>query len=82
MKERTNEMENNIFGVNLRRLRISKGLSQTKLSQLLGLHRNSIGNYERGSREPNFETLVKIADFFECSTDEILRREDFDDKKV
>lgn len=52
------------FAERLKQLRTSRGYSQRKLSELLGMAQSVIGNYEAGLREPNFETLEKIADFF------------------
>lgn len=34
--------------------------------------RSTIANYEQGTREPNFETLEKIADYFNVSMSELL----------
>ena len=52
------------FAEQLKQLRTSRGYSQRKLSKALGMSQSRIGNYEAGLREPNFETLEKIADFF------------------
>lgn len=61
------------FAKNLQRLRISKGLSQTELSKLIGTNRSAVGNYEQGTREPSFEMLIKIAKALGCTTDELIR---------
>lgn len=63
-----------MFKDRLRKLRKSKGLSQYTLAEQLGLSRGQIGNYEQGSREPDYETLIKIADYFNVSVDYILGR--------
>lgn len=52
------------FKTNLQRLREERGLSQRELGEAIGVSTGTIGNYEIGYREPNFETLEKIADFF------------------
>lgn len=59
----------------LKELREEKGLSMRQLSTELGIHYNTYGFYERGEREPNIETLIQMADFFECSLDRLLGRE-------
>lgn len=62
----------NIF----KRLRISSGLTQVEMADRLGISRSTIGMYETGAREPDFETLEAIADFFNVDTDYLLGRTD------
>ena len=69
-------MKGNFFGVKLKELRIEKGLSQRKLGELLGFCNQTVSFWETGSREPDLDALVKIADFFEVSVDFLLNRED------
>lgn len=45
------------FNDRLRELRKGKGLTQDEFSKQSGLTRSAISMYERGEREPNFETL-------------------------
>lgn len=56
------------------KLRTDEGLSQYELAKVLGLSRGQISNYELGTRQPDYETLVKLADFFNVSTDYLLGR--------
>lgn len=60
----------NIF----RQLRIASGLTQNEMAEKIGISRSTIGMYETGAREPDFETLEKIADFFNVDTDYLLGR--------
>ena len=62
----------NIF----KRLRNSCGLTQAEMAEKLGISRSTIGMYETGAREPDFETLEKIADFFNVDIDYLLGRTD------
>ena len=62
----------NIF----KRLRLSCGLTQVEMAEKLGISRSTIGMYETGAREPDFETLEKIADFFNVDIDYLLGRTD------
>ena len=52
------------FAERLKTLRLSKNYTRKELSRLIGISESSINMYERGEREPNFETLELIADFF------------------
>lgn len=65
-----------MFGKNLAKIRKSRKLSQYDLAEKMGFSRGQIANYEQGTRQPDFETLQKFADFFEVSTDYLLGRTD------
>ncbi len=58
----------------LKSLRATKGLTQDELSKQLNISRSTIGMYEKGAREPDFETLELIADYFNVDTDYLLGR--------
>ena len=55
-------------------LRQTRVYSQADLSEALEISRSSISMYENGNREPDFETLEKIADFFNVDIDYLLGR--------
>lgn len=59
-----------------KKLRLSHGYTQAELADALGISRSRIGMYETGAREPDFETLEIIADFFNVDTDYLLGRTD------
>ena len=65
-------MKNNIFGKRLKELRIEKGLSQQKLGGIFGFCNQTISFWESGSREPDLDTLVEIAHYFEVPLEELL----------
>lgn len=48
----------------LKNLRISNGYTQAEFADALGISRSRVGMYETGAREPDFQTLEIIADFF------------------
>lgn len=48
----------------LKYLRTREGLSQLELSRKLGIAKSTISMYELGRREPDFETLESLCDFF------------------
>lgn len=74
MKHSMNETKSNPipFGDILRRLLDTRGLSQKQLGDDLNISPGAIGNYVRGLREPDYQTLVRIAAYFEVSTDTLL----------
>lgn len=64
-------MKNN-FADNLCFLRTAKNLSQNDLANEVGLTRQTISNYEKGTRQPDLFALTKIANFFCISVDELI----------
>lgn len=59
---------------NLKKLRESKKLTQIRLSVEVEVSQELISAYELGKNKPNVENLIKLADYFNCSTDYILDR--------
>lgn len=57
------------FGDNLRYLRKTKQMTQLDLANALGLSFSAISMYERGEREPAFEVMETIADYFNVTMD-------------
>lgn len=60
----------------LKQVRMAHGESQKELASALGIGVSSLSQYENGKREPDFQTLTKIADYFAVSVDYLLGRED------
>ncbi len=63
-----------MFAIRLKELRQSHNLSQKELSEILKVSTGTVGNWEVGLREPDFQMLVKIADMFNVSCDYLLDR--------
>lgn len=61
---------------NLKAIRESKGLTQKEVADDLEIGTSTLSQYETGKREPDNSTLVKIADYFNCSVDYLLGRVD------
>ena len=59
----------------LKKLRSQDEINQSQLAEAIGVSRSTIGMYESGKREPNFETMEAIADFFNVSFDYLLGNE-------
>lgn len=57
-------------------LRIAGGYTQQEMADKLNISRSTIGMYETGAREPDYNTLELIADFFNVDIDYLLGRTD------
>ncbi len=55
----------------LRDLREDMDLTQDQLVKILQMHKTTYTNYEQGKREPPFELIIKLAKFYNVSTDYI-----------
>ena len=64
------------FNIILKLLRSEKKITQQDLADALHISKSSINMYERGERQPNFETLELIADYFNVDIDYLLGRTD------
>lgn len=56
----------------IRELRKSKQLTQVNIAETFGVSQHAIASWEQGTREPNIETLCKLADLFEVTVDDLL----------
>lgn len=65
-------MKNNVFGKKLKELRVEKGLSQQRLGEALGFCNQTVSFWESGSREPDLDTLLCIARYFDVTLEELL----------
>lgn len=64
-----------MFSLRLKELRQANNLSQKELAKILNVSTGTVGNWEAGTREPDFAMAIKIADFFNASLDMLLGRE-------
>lgn len=65
---------------NLERLRNKKGWSKVEVSRRLGMKASSTySNWEYGNREPDLESLQKIADLYNVTLDYLLGKDDNSD---
>ena len=62
------------FGIVLKSLRTKNRMTQKQLADTLGVSESRIGMYERGQREPDFEMLEIIADYFNVDMDYLTGR--------
>ena len=63
-------------GERLKALRKEKGKKQREMAELLGLSLRTYQFYESGDYDPNLPNLVRLADYFQVSTDYLLGRTD------
>lgn len=61
-----------INGKRLRDLRVSRGLTQDDLGELIDVTKASICCYEKGNRTPTIENLIDLVNFFGVSADFLI----------
>ncbi len=66
----------------LRQLRKQRGISQLRLAIDLNMNQNTVSRYENGEREADYETLIKLADYFDVSLDYLLGRDTRKEKDI
>ena len=60
---------------NLKQIRKSREISQESISRAIGISRQAISNYETGRRMIPSNKLIALADYLECSIEDLLREE-------
>lgn len=60
------------FSIRFKELRLNHKLTQDDLAKKLKISKSSISMYENGNREPDFETLELIADYFNVDMNFLL----------
>lgn len=68
------QFKNEAVGIVIRRLRSKRGISQEVASGLAGISRTHLTMIENGTKQPNLETVWKIAQAFEIPTSELIRQ--------
>ena len=63
------------FGSKLYQLRTQRGLTLAELGHLLGVHNTFVSQLEKGRKLPNAEMILKVADTFDITTDQLMRDE-------
>lgn len=66
-----------ILGDRIKELRENKKITHEQLAKVLGLTKFAIVKYERNEREPNLDTLKKIANYFSVTTDYLIGNSNF-----
>lgn len=64
------------FAERIRTLRVSRGMTQEALGNIIGVKYDSISIYERGKNYPEVRNLIVLADYFGVSIDYLVGRTD------
>lgn len=67
----------NKFGERLKDMRAEKAITRLQLAENLQVSVRLIAYWENGQRECSFDMLIKIANFFDTSTDFLLGKTDY-----
>nr|WP_294490892.1 helix-turn-helix transcriptional regulator [uncultured Mediterraneibacter sp.] len=65
-------MSNIQLSVNLRRLRTDHNYTQTQIGKKLNISRQAYSNYETGKRIPDLDMLIRIADIYHVTIEQLL----------
>jgi len=63
------------IGEKIYNLRKNKNISQEALANILNVSRQTISKWETGESNPDFDKIVPLCDYFDISTDELLKGE-------
>lgn len=64
----------------IKQLRLENGLTQTQLAKETGFSQSAIAAWEAGERMPSADAIIKLANYFEVTTDYLLGLSDDDNK--
>jgi transcriptional regulator with XRE-family HTH domain len=62
------------LSINLKQLRVQNKLTQQQVADKVNVSQRAYGFYETGDREPNIQTLTKLAELYNTSTDYLIGR--------
>lgn len=65
-----------MIGDVIKKERTKKDITQSELAKAIGVSPSTIGMYEQNRRQPDTESIIKIADYFNVTTDYLLGIED------
>lgn len=69
-----------MLSTRLKELRKKNGITQIDFAKAFNISTGTIGNWETGAREPDTQTLLKIANYFGVTVDYLLGESDTPDK--
>ena len=74
--EEKRQINAQLIGQNIRRIRLEHGETQQQLGALLGYGATTIANYETGYRMPDLETFFQIALHYGASLEDFIREQE------
>ncbi|GKX31113.1 hypothetical protein SH1V18_35930 [Vallitalea longa] len=60
------------FGAILKRMRVANSLTQKQVADYLGVSRATVGGYETKGKQPDYETLISLSNYFKVTIDYLL----------
>lgn len=60
------------FGKTVKKLRMQKNITQSQLAEILSVGRSTIAGYETKGKQPDYDKLEKLADYFNVTIDYLL----------
>ena len=70
------------MSVNIKEIRLHKGLTQAEVASALGVSSVVYSRYETGSRQPSIDVLIQMADIFGVTVDYLLGRQEIEDSTL
>ena len=67
---------------NLKAIRHARGISQQTLANAMGITQQSINKYENHKIEPDIDTLIALADYFDVTVDYLIGRTDENNQQL
>lgn len=64
-----------MLGIKIKEYRLAHGINQVEFAKKLSVTKQTVSNWENNNIQPSIDMLVKIADYFNVSTDHLLGRE-------
>ncbi len=68
--------------MNIKDIRLRKGLTQADVAATLGVSSVVYSRYETGKRQPSIDVLIQMADIFGVTVDFLLGRQDIADSTL
>ena len=62
--------------MSIKSFRESSGMTQVELSCALGVSRSAVAAWENGVSNPRFDSIQRMTQIFNCSIDELMKKED------
>ena len=67
--------------LNIKAVRTQRAHTQAEVAEFLNIARSTYTNIENGRSDPDTETLLKLAEYFGCSVDTLLGKDDIENSK-